>query len=137
MPKRNLRGLPAYQEYASDMLADMEYRTMSVGERGLFYSMRLQCWVNKFIPENAKDLARVLSLNLEEVEANLAFKVLKYFKGNDDGMLFCPELEAYRQNQMIEREAKSQGGRRGGEMTQSRNRSGKGKLEGELDDELE
>jgi len=37
------RTAPAYQEYAASMMARLEYRTLTLPQRGLLYSMRLEC----------------------------------------------------------------------------------------------
>lgn len=37
------RDLPAYLEYASDILSNVNYRLMSLAERGLWDTMRKEC----------------------------------------------------------------------------------------------
>ena len=49
MSKQN-RNAPAYQEYASDMLASVDYRMLTLAQRGLLWSLRLELWVNKKLP---------------------------------------------------------------------------------------
>lgn len=56
------RAAPAFQEYAATMLALLPFRTMTLQDRGLLYTMRLECWVNVRLPYNHNDLAKVLGL---------------------------------------------------------------------------
>lgn len=88
------RRPPAYQEYASDMLARFEYRTLTLSQRGLLYSMRLECWVNKFLPDSPDVLARILGFEPAEIAAELPY-VMPFFECID-GRIVSPELEGYR-----------------------------------------
>lgn len=109
------REPPAFQEYAASMLSNLSFRTMTLQERGLLYTMRLECWVNKQLPSNHHDLAKVLGLPVEEITASLA-AVMEFFEiaGN---FIVCPELEDYRVH-LAERKLKqSQGGKRGSAIT--------------------
>ena len=131
MSSKKIRPAPAYQEYASDMLANANYRMMSLAERGLLETMRKECWVNHSIPANKSDLSLYLRCDIEEINESLTDRVMSFFI-EQSGKLVCIELEAYRQNQ-IEREKKiSEGGRRGGKTTQEKNKSNQGGLKGGL-----
>jgi hypothetical protein len=109
------RAPPAYQEYAASRLADRIYKAMSAAERGVFYSMRLECWANRALPSIKRDLARVLGLDMSEVQQGLTKRVLAHFEEReteDDGrMLICPELEAYRQELERRHQKQSEGGK--------------------------
>ena len=119
--KKHLRPPPAYLEYPSDLLANMKFRRMSLPERGLWQTMRLECWVNKTLPKNPEEIAFVLNLPLQEVQANLTSGVLGFFAENEEG-LYCQELEEYRVNQIARKARLSSGGKKGGETTQKLNR---------------
>jgi hypothetical protein len=109
------RDAPAYQEYAATILAQLPFRTMTLQDRGLLYTMRLECWVNVGLPNNHNDLAKVLGLPVAEVAASLA-AVMPFF-GVVDGFIISPELENYRAH-LVERKSKqSQGGKRGSSIT--------------------
>ena len=54
------RKPPAYQEYASTMLADISFRSMNMEARGLLYTMRLECWANGRMPSEIESLSTVL-----------------------------------------------------------------------------
>lgn len=109
------RTPPAYQEYAATMLAKMAFRTMSLQDRGLFYTMRLECWENIKLPSNTSDLAKVLGISNEEVSESLD-KVMPFFT-NSGEFLICPELEYYRAHLMERKTKQSQGGKRGSVIT--------------------
>ncbi|MCP5246579.1 MAG: hypothetical protein H6937_11800 [Burkholderiales bacterium] len=109
------REPPAFQEYAATMLSKLSFRTMPLQDRGLLYTMRLECWVNKQLPSNHHDLAKVLGQPVEEVTASLA-AVMEFFE-IDGNFIVCPELESYRVH-LAERKLKqSQGGKRGSAIT--------------------
>ena len=61
------RPPPAFQEYASDTLANIEFRLLSLPERGLRATMRLECWVNIYVPANPQELAIILNLNISDI----------------------------------------------------------------------
>jgi len=132
MRKPNLRPAPAFQEYASDLLAKREFRMMTLAERGLLMTMRLECWVNKSVPSSKSELALMLGLSEQEINCQLTSKVLDFF--NQVGTnLICTELEDYRQNQEATKVALSEGGRNGGKATQEKNRKAKASLHGSLE----
>lgn len=73
------RDAPAYQEYAAAILAQLPFRTMSLQEKGLFITMRLECWVNKQIPKSPELIAKAFGLPVEEVADSLP-AVMPFFK---------------------------------------------------------
>ena len=109
-----LRPPPAYQEYASDTLTNKQFRLLSLPERGLRDTMRMECWANGTIPCSAKELALFLNLNPADVQRNLTTGVLSYFEEHD-GNLSCPELEEQRERLMAQRAAQTSGGKKGGQ----------------------
>ena len=123
------RPAPAFQEYASDMLANSRYRTMSLAERGLMDTMRRECWVNGCIPKEENELAAYLGKPLDEVSNCLTIRVLSFFKEKND-QLVCPELDAYRASLEDRSKKMSDGGKKGGLVTQSKNKAVKATLEG-------
>jgi len=103
------REPPAFQEYAAAMMAKTDYRLMSLAGRGLLYTMRLECWVNRRLPPDAPRLARVLGFDVAEVAA-LIPEVQPFF-AIDQGELYCPELEDYRDHVDDRRQRQSEGGK--------------------------
>lgn len=92
--KTQNREPPAFQEYAAAMLSRREYRAMTLAERGLLYSLRLECWVNRTAPADPCILAKVLGYSADEVRTALP-AVLAFFTFAGDE-LFSPELDDYR-----------------------------------------
>ncbi len=88
------REPPAFQEYAAAMLARREYRAMTLAERGLLYSLRLECWVNRIVPADPAILAKVLGYSADEIRAALPAVMAFFTVAGDD--LFSPELDDYR-----------------------------------------
>lgn len=122
------RPAPAFQEYASDMLANSRYRIMSLSERGLMDTMRRECWVNGSIPKEPEELAAYLGKPIEEIITNLSVRVLGFFREQND-LLICPELNAYRAGLEDRSKKMSVGGQRGGKATQNKNKAVKATLE--------
>lgn len=118
------RDAPAYQEYAATMLSQIPFRTMTLQDRGLLYTMRMECWVNVRLPHSQNDLAKVLGLPVAEVAGSLA-AVMPFFDVVD-GFIVSPELENYRAH-LVERKSKqNHGGKRGSAITNGkRNRHAK------------
>jgi len=125
------RALPAYLEYASDILANTRYRLMSISEKGLWDLMRKECWVNYSLPSDHTALAKILNMSSEELQFCLTERVL-YFFIIEDGQIFSPELENYRASILLRRELQAKGGSKGGLKTQKTIRNAKGNLEGEV-----
>ena len=125
------RALPAYLEYASDILANTQYRLMSISEKGLWDLMRKECWVNHSLPSDPTSLSKILNIPSQELQTLLTDRVLHFF-ATEDGLLFSPELENYRTSALHRRELQAKGGSKGGLKTQKSIRDDKGNLEGEL-----
>ena len=111
------REAPAYQEYAAAMMARREYRVMSLAARGLLFSLRLECWVNRTVPASPAMLARVLGYPHDEIEAVLA--EVAPFLDRDAENFVMPDLEDYRAHIAGIREKQAAGGKRGAEKTNS------------------
>lgn len=106
------RDAPAFQEYAASMMARIAYRAMTLAERGLLYTMRLECWVNDSLPAAPDKLARVLGCPAEEVK-NALPAVLVFF-AETEGFITSPELDDYKLHLAEVRKRKVDGGRAGG-----------------------
>jgi hypothetical protein len=110
------RAPPAFQEYASDLLADERVREMSLAEVGLLALMRWSCWANRGdVPREPDRLARVLGKDQNEVQAAMTEAVRSFFEptARTPSRLHCPELSDQRER-MKERSAeRASSGRRG------------------------
>ena len=113
------RKPPAYQEYASTMLADISFRSMDLEERGLLYTMRLECWANESLPSNIDTLSNVLGQNIKPEH----IKAVQSFFQIDESTIISPELNNYRQHLEERREKQSRGGRKGANKTNSKAKS--------------
>lgn len=112
------RKAPAYQEYAATILAQIPFRTMTLQDRGLLYTMRLECWVNMRLPNNHNDLAKVLGVPVAEVMTSLP-AVMPFFAIDDD-FIISHELEDYRKHLADRKLKQSQGGKNGSTITNSK-----------------
>lgn len=114
--KQNLPP-PAYQEYASNMLANYSFRALSPEARGVLYTLRLECWANKYLPSDLDALAKGLGFDrlvLERCLPNLSsFFIFK------DASIYSQELEDYRGYLDHRRERQSEGGKKGANKTNS------------------
>jgi len=115
------RDAPAFQEYASGMMARVEYRTMSLAGRGLLYSLRLECWVNRGVPNNPGTLARMLGFDQKEIES--AIREVMPFFSIENGSIVCPELDDYRAHLESVRAKKSEGGKLGANYTNGKRKA--------------
>jgi uncharacterized protein YdaU (DUF1376 family) len=104
------RDAPAYQEFAASMMARMSYRQMSLAERGLLYTLRNECWVNRKMPSDPAKLARVLGYVVDDIRSTLP-GVMEFFEVQGEELV-CPELEKYRHYQDARRERMSEGGKK-------------------------
>lgn len=119
--KPSIRRPPAYQEYASDVLANETFSDMTLAERGLWLTMRLQCWVNDSVPADPEGVARVLHLDHEAVKAAWTQRVMSFFAEHPErgDRLTCPELDTYRADMERRRQTKSEAGKKGAEARYS------------------
>lgn len=122
------RKPPAFLEYAAAILANREYRLMPLAERGLLYTIRLECWENKQVPTSHYELAKYIGCDVADVKAALTDRV-KSFLSEKDGSLTCPELDNYRQHLEDRKSKQSAGGRNGATIT-NRNRKNAAKQGG-------
>lgn len=114
------RDAPAYQEFAASMMARMTYRQLTLAERGLLYTLRNECWVNRQLPSDPAKLARVLGYPVEDIRAVLP-GVMGFFKAQGESLI-CPELEDYRNYQDARRERMSEGGKKSAEKRKGNKR---------------
>ena len=121
-----LKCPPAFQMYATDTLANKEFRLMSFAERGLFITLYMECWVNGEMPADENQLAKLLNIPKVEIENKLSPHVLYFFKVHN-GKITSAELDKYKQ-ELIERRLKQiEGGKKGQRKKQA---NLKGNLQG-------
>ena len=89
---------------------------MNLSQRGLLFTMRLECWTNQSIPSLSNELAKYLGFTYQEISDALSSEVISYF--NDSGGVYnCPELEDYRLHLNEQREKQRAGGKKGAAKT--------------------
>jgi len=122
------RKPPAYQEYPATMLASRNFKLMNIAERGLLYTIRLECWENKEVPASVNQLAKYIGCDVSEVQGALT-NLVKTFLDEKDGLLTCPELDNYRQHLEDRKSKQSAGGKNGAKIT-NRNKKNAAKQSG-------
>ncbi|MCX6210922.1 MAG: hypothetical protein NTZ59_15805 [Bacteroidetes bacterium] len=110
--KEFIRNPPAFQFYPSNYMSTIQYRTMSLSERGLMMSMLCECWVNSYVPSDISQLAKILGYSSDEVSQSLSTNVMHFFYKDNDKII-SPELEAYRQRLDEARKKQIEGGKEG------------------------
>ncbi|WP_334187443.1 hypothetical protein [Noviherbaspirillum sp.] len=104
------RKAPAYQEYASDRLANKEFRMMSLEERGLLFTLELELWHNVNLPADEASLSKLLGLDPITLAAAFSAPVRSFLRIQDQ-QITCPELDRQRDEQAFRRQRQSEGGR--------------------------
>lgn len=113
------REPPAYQEYASTIMAKRAFKLMTLAERGLLYTIRLECWVNQRIPNNTIELAKYLGFSESEMQEAMTPNIKAFLQ--ETGIDYvCPDLEEYRKHLAEIRQKKAEGGKRGASITNSK-----------------
>jgi hypothetical protein len=130
--KISKRPAPAYQEYASDILANRSYRAMSMAERGLWDTIRKECWVNGSVPSSVPVLAKYLGIDATHLQQLLSPTLISWFNiTNED--ITSPEIDTYRLKIELQRQGMSEGGRNGGRKSQeNRRKKDEATLEGRV-----
>jgi hypothetical protein len=86
---------------------------MTLAERGLWDTIRKECWVNGSVPSSKPELAKYLGLPPDKINELLTPNLMKWFKELDSDLV-CPELDAYRLVLESRSQSMSTGGRNGG-----------------------
>lgn len=114
------RSAPAYLEYATDILASIPFRTMTLKELGLWWTIRLESWPHE-LPSDYEKLAKVLRYKLEEIEKELDV-VMPLFKVVD-GVIVCQEHEDYKAYLAEKKSRQSHGGKLGSAITNAKRKT--------------
>ncbi|MFM1911820.1 MAG: hypothetical protein RJB18_1211 [Pseudomonadota bacterium] len=111
-----LRKPPAYQEYAATTLSTREFKFMTMEERGLLYTIKLDCWLNNSIPSNHEELAKYFGVPVEQINSAFTDNVKSFLKhvGNS---YECIDIEIYRNQLNARLEKQSKGGKKGAKIT--------------------
>jgi len=104
-----MRDVPYFPCYASNLLANRNFKMMSLQERGLWASIYFECWPNGGVPEDPKKLSRYFGVDEMQIRECLTSEVLSFFQSKD-GLLISPEIEDYRITVLKRRELQRLGG---------------------------
>lgn len=113
---------PAFQFYASDVIADKRYRSMSLEERGLFLSLMCECWVNKSVPVDPEKLGQWLGFPATAIKSAMTEQVLSFFQSQQSEFI-SPELEKYRLELQTARQKMSKAGKEGAQIREEKKRA--------------
>ena len=113
------RKPPSFQEYAATILSSKSFRVMTLSQRGLLFTMRLECWVNHSTPSLSNELAKYLGFSHQEISEALSSEVISYFNESESSYI-CPELEDYRQHLKEIRDKQKAGGKKAAAITNNR-----------------
>lgn len=104
--------IPYFPCYAENIIADRNYRSMSLLERGLWISIYLECWPNVSVPKDPTKMAKILGFTPDEI-LNIPMANIMHFFREDKGEIISPELNRQREEFKRTREKKSAGGKKG------------------------
>ena len=113
------RKPPSFQEYAATILSSKSFRVMTLSQRGLLFTMRLECWVNHSTPSLSNELAKYLGFSHQEISEALSSEVISYFNESESSYI-CPELEDYRQHLKEIRDKQRAGGKKAAAITNNK-----------------
>jgi hypothetical protein len=117
--KEFIRPAPAYQIYPSNIMSNINWRTMSLEQRGLMITLQFECWVNGSVPSNPQILAKLLLIGDSSLKDLLSNEVMSFFDVRDEKIV-CPELAAYKYILDQRRSKQSEGGKKGQTMKKNK-----------------
>lgn len=110
--------LPWFRIFSSHYLSDRDFRTASLEERGLVFSMLLECWSNVDIPSELNELSQILSVPSQQVEHALTPKALSFFKQRGNSY-YSEYLDEQRNSFLEKRKKQIEGGKKGAAIKSS------------------
>lgn len=114
-----MKDVPYFPMYAANILASRNYKLMSLGERGLWVSITLECWVNGGVPSNFQHMAKILGFPEQEISQFFSNYQTTFFHIENDQYI-SKELEEYRQGYLATREKQRLGGIKGAKEKKAR-----------------
>lgn len=109
------REPPAYQEYPATIMAKVQYRTMSLEQRGLLFTLKMECWINQSLPYDESSLAKILGFPKDQIRRCLPAAM--YFFHEVSGCIRSQELDDYRAHLESRKIKQAEGGRKGAKIT--------------------
>jgi hypothetical protein len=118
---------PWYREFAANDMANLNYRIMTLSERGLLFSIKNECWVNDRVPENTELLSKVLGF--PEKEIKLSLPGIMCFFAVSDGFIYHPELKNYKEELEVNKTKQKGWGKIGAEITNGKRKKRKSRID--------
>jgi len=107
-----LRNSPFYRLFASDLIANFNYRFMDIDERGLLFSMLNEYWISDSLPSDINQLSKILGFDVEKVKKAKTNNVMAFFT-EDNEKIKSKELAIYKEQLREQRILMSNGGIKG------------------------
>lgn len=104
-----MKEVPYFPLYAANIMASRPYKLMSLGERGLWISITMECWVNGGVPSDYMELGKILGFSKTEVENFFSTYQTAFFE-RVNGQFVSKELNEYRAGYEKRREKQRLGG---------------------------
>ena len=98
-----MKDVPYFPLYAANIMASRNYKLMSLGERGLWITISLECWVNGGVPADFKHMAKILGFPEQEINQFFSNYQTTFFHIENDQYV-SRELEEYRKGYLVTRE---------------------------------
>lgn len=104
-----MKEVPYFPLYAANIMASRPYKLMSLGERGLWISITMECWVNGGVPSDYREMGKILGFSKTEVENFFSTYQTAFFEKVSDQFV-SKELNEYRAAYEEKREKQRLGG---------------------------
>lgn len=110
-----MKEVPYFPLYAANIMASRPYKLMSLGERGLWISITMECWVNGGVPSDYAEMGKILGFSKPEIENFFSTYQTAFFE-KANGQFISKELNEYRAGYEERREKQRLGGIKGAEI---------------------
>lgn len=107
-----MKPVPYFPLYAANILASRPYKLMTLGERGLWISISMECWVNGGVPSDFREMGKILGFPEGEIKQFFSKYQTAFFE-NVSGQFISKELNEYREGYENLRKLKIEGGKKG------------------------
>lgn len=118
-----MKEVPYFPLYAANIMASRPYKLMSLGERGLWISITMECWVNGGVPSDYMEMGKILGFSKTEIENYFSKYQTAFFEKVNDQFV-SKELNEYRAGYEERREKQRLGGKKGAERKKEKQMRG-------------
>ena len=124
-----MKDVPYFPLYAANVIASRNYKLMSLGERGLWITIFMECWVNGGVPADFKQMSKILGFPEQEINQFFSNYQTTFFHIENEQYI-SRELEEYRQGYLVKREKQRLGGIKGAKEKKARQKLAKIETQG-------